>query len=377
MWKYESIKQVNIEISSLCNSICAWCPRYENMSPVLNKQLSPQYVTLEQFKDWFPVDFCKNIKHWTYSGDYGDAGTNPELIEIFRHTFDCNPDASVQVNTNGGMRSPKFWKELGELFSGYPQRKFIFSIDGLEDTNHIYRRNVRWEKVIENATAYLSTGANAEWDALIFKHNEHQIEEMETLSKKMGFSTITFKRPQGFEGEPMMVRDENQIVLYEIHPTDDSQIQKPHRNLNGKKAEDIDYDKIRSLVETNYAEKEGETQCFSMRNGKDSTEIRVTSWGDVYPCCHFGHISLYPREHQQIQKAQMIDMFKNKTISLKKNTLKEILDSDPFNEVYSKWEDKACLTCWMNCGVSSEKKSTMQKIFNSSTNYHGPEQKST
>ena len=60
----------------------------------------------------------------------------------------------------------------------------------------------------------------------------------------------------------------------------------------------------------------------------------------------------------------MIDMFKEKKISLKHNTLKEILDADPFNEVYSKWEDKACLTCWMNCGSSEEKKTTMEKIYN-------------
>ena len=29
--------------------------------------------------------------------------------------------------------------------------KVVFGIDGLEDTNHLYRRNVKFEKVIANA----------------------------------------------------------------------------------------------------------------------------------------------------------------------------------------------------------------------------------
>jgi MoaA/NifB/PqqE/SkfB family radical SAM enzyme len=364
MWDYNNVTHVNIEISSLCNSICAWCPRYENMSPVVNRQLSPQYVTIGQFKKWFPVSFTSKVIHWTYSGDYGDAGTNPDLIEIFRYTFNCNPLASVQVNTNGGMKSSEFWKEIGELFAEYPQRKIIFSIDGLEDTNHIYRRNVKWDKVYQNATAYLRTGAIGIWEALVFQYNQHQTEEMKSLADEMGFSEIIFKTPQGFEGGPIKVRDKNQIVLYEIHPTDTSQIQKPHIKLNGKRAEDLDYATIKVNVESNYKDSEGDTKCFSMRNGENSFEIRVTSWGAVYPCSHFGHLSLYPREHQQIQKAQMIDLFKDKKISLKENTLKEILDSDPFNSIYSSWKEKSCLTCWMNCGESVNKQSTMQKIYN-------------
>lgn len=362
MWNYDDVRNVNIEISSLCNSICAWCPRYENMSPVINKQLTPQYVTIEQFKEWFPVSFASRVLQWTYSGDYGDAGTNPDLIEIFKYTFDCNPDASVQVNTNGGMKSPEFWKELGEIFSGYPQRKIIFSIDGLEDTNHIYRRNVKWEKVYNNARAYLSTGAHGVWEALVFKYNQHQTDDMKTLAEEMGFSEIVFKTPHGFEGGPMQVRDKNQILLYEIHPVDEKYINNSYIKLNGKKAEDINYANIKEQVETNYKEKQGEVNCFSMRN-KGTFEIRVTSWGDVYPCSHFGHLSLYPRENQQIQKAQMIDIFKDKTISLKHNSLKDILDSDPFRQIYDSWTDKSCLTCWMNCGESIDKQSTMQKIY--------------
>jgi hypothetical protein len=62
-----------------------------------------------------------------------------------------------------------------------------FSIDGLEDTNEIYRKKVKWDKLMENVQAYIGAGGMASWKWLIFKHNEHQVEEARELAKKLGF----------------------------------------------------------------------------------------------------------------------------------------------------------------------------------------------
>lgn len=364
MWKYKDIDQINIEVSSLCNSICAWCPRYENMSSLINKQLTPTYVTLEQFKDWFPTDFIAQIDNWAYSGDYGDAGTNPDLLQIFEYTFKYNPEASVEVNTNGGMKTPKFWYQLGKLFSERKQRKVIFSIDGLEDTNHIYRRNVKWHKVLENASAFLEAGGEAYWDFLIFKHNQHQVEEVLNLADKMGFKEVRVKYPQGFDGGNMQVRDKELNVLYEIEPISPDYIKDTHIKLNGAMAEDISYDVWGEAMETRYIDEEGEINCYSMRSG---TEIRVMSDGMVYPCVHFGHLSMNLKESQQILKAQMIEFFKEKHLSLKNKTLKEILSYDPFSKIYNSWDKKSCLTCWLNCGS----KPIMQQIYKNEGKIYG------
>ena len=69
----------------------------------------------------------------------------------------------------------------------------VFSIDGLEDTNHIYRRNVKWNKIMENAMSFISTGASAHWDMLVFEHNKHQVEEAKELAKEMGFTWFRSK----------------------------------------------------------------------------------------------------------------------------------------------------------------------------------------
>ena len=73
----------------------------------------------------------------------------------------------------------------------------VFSVDGLEDTNHIYRRGVKWEKLITNMRAYSATGAYAVWEWLVFEHNQHQVEEARALAKELNFQFIV-KNPLGF-----------------------------------------------------------------------------------------------------------------------------------------------------------------------------------
>jgi MoaA/NifB/PqqE/SkfB family radical SAM enzyme len=367
-WKYEDIDSVNIEISSLCNAICAWCPRYEDMSNVVNKQLTQTYVTIDQFKEWFPPDFVSRIKTWVYSGDYGDAGTNPDLPEIFRYTFKHNPEASVQVNTNGGMRNPKFWAEMGEIFSETEQRKVIFSIDGLEDTNHIYRRNVNWQKVMDNVDAYIGAGGTAIWDFLTFKHNEHQVRDAILMSKELGFSDINIKLPKGFEGGNMKVKDKDFNIIYEIEPIDTSHFNLTYPKLNGLKAEDVNYETVRDSIESHFSKEEGKVSCFSKRSG---VEIRITADGVVYPCVHFGHLSQYPRENLQVPKTQMIDIFKDKEINLHKKSLEEILSTDPFKWVYESWKKKSCMLCWLSCGHNDSKETVIQEIFQREGMIHG------
>lgn len=369
MWKYEDINAVTVELSSLCNAACPWCPRYEDMSTVVNNQLEPQYITIDQFQEWFPTDFIERIKIWGLTGDYGDAGTNPDLHRIIKRIYQFNPEAQLSMNTNGGMKTPSFWYDLGKLFAKNENNNMIFSIDGLENTNHIYRRNVKWNKVMENAIAYLDGGGKATWEMLVFKHNQHQIEEVKDLAEYMGFQGVHIKTPKGFEKGYMKVKDKDFNVIYEIEPFHHDQISYGYPDLHGKRAEDLEYEEIRDDMESYYSNEEGEIKCFSHRD--DLAELKITSWGTVYPCCHFGHIALHPRENQQYFKAQLIDIFKDKQISLKSRTLKDILDDDPFNWVYNSWKKKSCLACWANCGVSEIKEPIMQQIFNEEGKLYG------
>ena len=56
--------------------------------------------------------------------------------------------------------------------TGGPRGRVVFAIDGLQDTLGTYRRNVSFDKVIANASAFIAAGGRAEWDFLVFEHNE-------------------------------------------------------------------------------------------------------------------------------------------------------------------------------------------------------------
>jgi hypothetical protein len=69
----------------------------------------------------------------------------------------------------------------------------VFSIDGLEDTNSVYRQNVSWSKLMTNAQSYINAGGSAHWDMLVYRHNQHQVDECEQLAREMGFTWFRAK----------------------------------------------------------------------------------------------------------------------------------------------------------------------------------------
>jgi hypothetical protein len=69
----------------------------------------------------------------------------------------------------------------------------VFSIDGLADTNHIYRKKVNWIKVMNNAAAFIKAGGSAHWDMLVYKHNEHQVDIAEQVARDLGFTWFRAK----------------------------------------------------------------------------------------------------------------------------------------------------------------------------------------
>ena len=362
-WKYENIKSVHLEVSTLCNSICPWCPRYKDFSPNVNPNIIEGAYTLQRFKEHFPTDFIKQLNMWTFAGDYGDPCTAPELLDILNYIDTINPNCSIQINTNGGMKTAKFWHDLGMLFNKNHARYVIFSVDGLEDTNHIYRRNVKWNKVMSAMRVYSDTGATGIWEFLKFRHNEHQLSRAEDMAKDLGFE-IRFKNPNGFEGEPMPARDKDYNLEYEIYPAEGNNIIPIEQRTKDfcNKIEVLDYTDYKDRFENLYASRTGCITCSANHHFGGGYEVRINYDGTVWPCSFFGHIhrkDLTNRVVSKMAQWQMRDVFKNINNNLEENTLKEILDSDPFEGVYSKWEGHKMLLCSDACGNNK----IMEKIY--------------
>lgn len=357
-WTYTSLSAIHIELSSKCNAICPGCTRYASNSPMLNPKLVQEEVTYEQFVKWFPKEVMGNIYNWIICGNYGDPFTCKDLYEILEYICENSP-GDIQVNTNGGLRSPELYRKIGELFKHRDENSVrmvhssvTFSIDGLEETNHIYRRNVRWSKVWDNLMAYVETGATTHWDYLRFKHNIHQVEEAKRIAKYYGIN-LTLKNPFGVDKTAMPVYNKELKLDYVIE----------HAFDNGYPAYvPATPDYVANLPEP--VNESGCIKCMAKRpsSSKEILEIFVNSVGQVLPCCFVGN-GMYNTHSPADVQVRKIQADMGTANDLNHHSLKEILDSDVL-EIWSKsWEDKSILTCWRQCGISDNKDRAFEILF--------------
>lgn len=198
MFDFSKVEILHLETSSICNAACPMCPR-EN-DKFFNKESDDKNLSLEKIKELFDVNFIKQLKFMFMCGGYGDPAVNPECIGIFEYFRELNSNIMLGMHTNGSLRNIEFWSKLGTILNK-PGDYCEFGIDGLHDTNHIYRVNTDFDKIIENATTFINAGGNANWTYLVFKHNEHQVEHAKELSKKLRFKKFNEKITRRFNIE--------------------------------------------------------------------------------------------------------------------------------------------------------------------------------
>ena len=64
---------------------------------------------------------------------------NTEIVEIVSYLKQITPHVKIIIRTNGGIGGVKRYKELSELIG--KNGMLVFSVDGWEDTNEIYRKH--------------------------------------------------------------------------------------------------------------------------------------------------------------------------------------------------------------------------------------------
>lgn len=234
-------KIIHFEPTSRCNAACPMCARNVNGKGCVVSLLD---LNFEDFKKNLH-NHLPSLKKIFFCGSVGDPCADKNLLEKIAYAKKINKDIIIGINTNGSIRNPAWWTKCANLLTGVYDY-VVFSIDGLEDTNHIYRVGVQFEKVIQNAKAYIDAGASAHWDMLVFDHNKHQVEQCKQLADKMGFTWFRSKETDRWD----------EYNFNHIKPV------KTHNY--------IDYDMITSI------------QCE--RNEEDSTYIDYK--GQEFPCCH-------------------------------------------------------------------------------------------
>jgi MoaA/NifB/PqqE/SkfB family radical SAM enzyme len=371
---------MHLELTSRCNLLCPMCGRTTGMDGdniKLKKRddldltdTDPRVIqqALEDMKPFLP-------NHVFINGNYGDPIMYPYLLEVVKMCKDMGV-AQVTLSTNGSAQTEAWWIELASIMR--KPDKVIFAIDGLEDTNHLYRVNSKWNIIMRNAKAFIASGGTARWDFIGFAHNEHQIDEARQLAEDMGFVKFRYKKsnryvvPTHYEGEEVEAIETKKELTF---------VAKQHVAKNKKKIESKTADQKEKALATILAEptktKSNTTNkvddVIKKHKGFDNyvkvTEIAcqtkrdksifIDYQGKVWPCCWQGHY--YSKIGHDMATPRRIEDNKNmwkrygKDFNdLSKHSLFDILKTPYFaNDLVASWEtnsDDRLWICGKTCG---------------------------
>lgn len=239
----------------------------------------------------------EHIEWMSFSGNFGDFCSNREMPKITEYVKKLNPSIVLYGDTNGSAQDSDWWASLGPHFNN---GEMFFALDGLEDTHSIHRRGTNFNKIIENVQAFTEAGGIALWKFLLFRHNEHQIDEAEKLAEEIGCRRFMV----------ISSREYNEECL---------------------RPETVTFD-LKSEIFNRYGEKSlaegGQAICKPLSN----KSIYIAADGTVHPCCltHCNYIT----EQEQTFKAvvPLIDQHIDE-INFKSNSLESIIQGPYFDKM--------------------------------------------
>ncbi len=188
--------KLQMEISSLCNALCLGCQRTNQVNYNQTKASIPkrQLVELDTIERLLRSNVMKSLKQLEFCGSIDEPLMHPQFFEILDLALLVNPDFEICIHTNGSLRKTEEWAGLAQSLQRFSKHSVHFSIDGLSDTHSIYRQKTQFDKILENASAFLSAGGYGVWQYLVFPWNAHQVDEAVALSKELQFKEFHVRK---------------------------------------------------------------------------------------------------------------------------------------------------------------------------------------
>jgi len=319
----------HLELTDKCNAACPMCGRTQQMARCLPDMTKVKNIELELdlIKRNFTPDLCSRISEIDLCGGLGDPPAARECFEVCEYFIDSG--IKVILSSNGGLRSETWWKRLGELFEGTTSL-VEFHIDGLEDTNHLYRVNTRFGKIMKNAEAFLGSGGTAEWHFIPFQHNEHQISEALERSREMGFSTFRIIDTIRFGKENRFAYQLPDGRMQELKPADPELLRTFQTDAD----------------ETSLSDAGGDSDTATAVRCKSEVQNRpyIVATGAVSACCW---IEGSEDERRMYSKAGVDHSFAH---NIRNRPLEEILLEEPYRTIYPQaWVENTNPICIRKC----------------------------
>jgi len=356
----DHVNEFQLEITSYCNAACPQCPR-NDLGHGINPYMPLCHLDRDTIDVAFTPSICRNLRQIFFCGSYGDAIMNPEFPDILRNFRRKNPTLWLYVHTNGGVHDPSYWSDIAKIMAGYGQ--IDFGIDGLEDTLHLYRKNVDYHRVIANAKAFIDAGGRAQWNFIAFRHNQHQIDQVRKTAHELGFFNVLIRKTGRFyhhaqvEEMPKWPVRDRQGIQYYLEPPDEIDLR--NRSM-------VSLPELRKQypIMSEYFN-DTEIRCDALMGRK----VAINAEGLVLPCNFFNH-NLYDRrfydpefppgrhELSTVDGRNHVRMFLEShgldNLNIKHRSLESIFANSMWDELIDSWSKKLSdgrlFECAMTCG---------------------------
>jgi len=356
----DEITSLHVEITNKCNAACPMCGRNifggktRNLRGLsewsladISHVITPNLTSLEE------IEFC---------GTHGDPIVAKNLIEAVK--LAKSRDVRVRIITNGSYNDTKWWTELLSYLG--KNDTVVFGIDGIE-TNHLYRIHTNIELVMANLKLCCASPIRVDWDFLVFKHNEHELEKCKNLAHELGIRRFRIRRTPRFSDiyPYPAVNNKNQITHY-LELPENPELR--HPDIDGLSQmvgqhDGLDENKVQTMIaaiesrttpivteEQPYFSWKPETITCLYRKEK---KIYVNSRLEVFPCCYISD------EYETVKNKYVHQLqYPIGELSLRHNTWEEILNH-PFyaHELGASLSQNNTISrCIKSCGVFDREK---------------------
>jgi len=319
------------ELNNICNLMCPQCARNTVKNGVLQKNpdvsgnplstLDNYQMSLDDFKTSF--NNIGNVGLVKFIGQVSENVASSNFYEISQYTIENG--SRILLSTNGSLKSKGWWSKLGKLYSKSEGSRVVFCLDGIHEALSLYRINANYDKIIENAIAFIEAGGQAEWRMIIFKHNQHQLEDAQKLAKQYGFQKFTYQYSNRMDVEPFTYHGKE----YKLEPQD-----------LWPEWEDIKKERDENREVGNIICK------FQIVNS-----IYIDYLCRVWPCCYL------PSAKDLLGDQKFYDdYYHNTSNNLLEKNLEEIMNDVFYDVLQLSWEDKSTVLkpCSNTCSFSKE-----------------------
>jgi MoaA/NifB/PqqE/SkfB family radical SAM enzyme len=345
MYNYDEIKSIHLEVTQNCQASCPMCDRNMNGKGI-NPHINLDELSLEDCKKIFLPEFIAQLDNMYMCGNLGDPIVAKDTLEIFEYFRSHNKDMWLSMNTNAGAKNEEWWKRLAKTFG--TMGTVIFSVDGLRDTNHLYRQGVVWDNVERSMKAFIAAGGRARWDFLIFEHNQHQVEEAEELANAWGCEKFIKKKTGRFITQDSKKKESHQAVDKKGNAT--TELKKPDEKYvnTALSKQEVIVNKYGSM-DAYY-----DAAPIVCKVKKDNS-LFITAEGLALPCCWTAG-RMYKWWHKDPKVEQIWDFIPDKSALDARKGLAAVFATGVFDAIYNSWNKPSCdsgklKVCAMKCGA--------------------------